>query len=66
MNLDYPDHNEPPIRAALTWPPCHCGSPICPDRPCPESTRDDSPVLRSLRERVREVNEQRKCLRGLW
>ncbi|MFJ4921228.1 hypothetical protein [Streptomyces sp. NPDC088725] len=30
-DVDYPDNGEPPLRSALTFPPCVCGNPGCPD-----------------------------------
>jgi hypothetical protein len=67
VNADYPDHGEPPIRSALTFPPCICGQPECPDTKTivadddqPEQRRADdrsfSPTMQRLRPLVEKAN----------
>lgn len=57
-----PGSGEPPSREALSRPGYRCGQSAHPDGPRHES---DSPLLRSLRERVREVNKDHEHWRGL-
>lgn len=67
---DYPVHRSP-----VTFPPCDCGAPVCPDRRTPpdpdESSharpapRPDSPLLLGLRSRIREENQFRAWFREL-
>ncbi|MFE9659286.1 hypothetical protein [Streptomyces sp. NPDC005955] len=47
-----------PPASPLTFPPCTCGYPQCPDRPRgpEEGPGPDSPALRELRTKVRELN----------
>ncbi|MHC0429254.1 hypothetical protein ACX6XY_03570 [Streptomyces sp. O3] len=68
MNVDDPTHGEPPIRSALTFPPCDCGHPLCPDtvsrtaddqpkRP-QHDDRSSSPAMQRLRPLVEKENQR--------
>lgn len=56
----------------LQFPPCRCPNPHCPERASvepdehskPADPGEDSPVLTTLRERVREDNARRATGRG--
>lgn len=54
---DYPEHGEPPIRSALTFPPCTCGRPQCPNADANDD-RSFSPTMRRLRPGVEEENRR--------
>lgn len=70
QGADYPPHRSP-----LTFPPCDCGAPVCPDRRTPPDPdeprparpvpRPDSPLLLGLRSRIREENQFRAWFREL-
>lgn len=55
------------IRSPLTFPPCECGAPLCPDRPSVGPEGGESPALSELRARVREENRARERFgRSAW
>ncbi|MGW2425084.1 hypothetical protein ACWC0C_38580 [Streptomyces sp. NPDC001709] len=66
MNVDYPDHGEPPIRSVLVWPKCSCGHPECPDiaddQPKYEGPDDRSfsPAMQRIRPGIEKEN-RRAC-----
>ncbi|MFI9078692.1 hypothetical protein ACIGW8_19815 [Streptomyces sioyaensis] len=69
MNLDSPEHGEPPLRSALKWPPCGCGHPMCPNAKSPDvevepeherADEIDSEPLTRLRARVHQDYERRQ------
>ncbi|WP_433891097.1 hypothetical protein [Streptomyces sp. CA-111067] len=63
-DADFPVNGEPPIRSALSWPPCECPKPDCPLKAAPNvrREREESAVLRALRERVRDDCDSRRRL----
>jgi hypothetical protein len=63
-DADFPANGEPPIRSALSWPPCECPDPDCSLKAPPNvrREREESALLRALRERVRDDCDSRRRL----